>query len=107
MNTTDMTVPALLAAHRDLTAEGFTTEVKVNTKTKKADLILAVNQQLAQRESKKPAPRKGAHADCDHETTKAARAKCRRTRAAEAIAGDQLEAASKGKKGRKLHAVAS
>lgn len=31
--------------------------------------------------AKASAPRKGAHADCDHESTKAARAKCRRERA--------------------------
>lgn len=36
-----------------------------------------------------------AHANCDHEATKAARAKCRRDAKIALIAGDQLEAAAK------------
>lgn len=108
-----MTVPALHALIKDFAGKGFTPSVNINTKTKKVDLQMAVmdleKKQVEAKDAKKAAPRRGAHADCDHETTKSARAKCRRTRAAEAIAGDQLEAAAKGKgkgKGRKLSVVA-
>ena len=58
--------------------------------TKRATLTTSGLEYLSEIESKPkkssrggkaPAPRHTAHTDCDHDTTKAARAKCRRDRA--------------------------
>ena len=62
------------------------------SRTKRATLTTSGLEYLSQPEieskpkkssrgGKAPAPRHTAHTDCDHDTTKAARAKCRRDRA--------------------------
>ena len=57
--------------------EAIVTEPEIESKPKKSS-----------RGGKAPAPRPTALTDCDHDTTKAARAKCRRDRAKLAAAAE-------------------